>query len=95
MYSALYDENATQEERVVCFQKLINSGQAWLLEGSVGRAAMRLIEDGACILGEEGHQDYWGNYVPARSEVQEGTKGSRQYAVERRGEQHVKMLEAA
>jgi hypothetical protein len=60
-------------------QELINSGAAWCLEGSVGRAAMDAINAGACMLGETGHRDYWGNYVPSRHEVQAGTKGSREY----------------
>ena len=62
-------------------QELIDSGMAWRLEGSVGRAAMRAIEDGECVLGEVGHTDYWGNYVPSRYEVQAGTKGSMEYAL--------------
>ena len=41
---------------------------------------MNLIEQGLCVLGKEGHTDYWGNYVPSRYEVEEGTKGSEQYA---------------
>lgn len=61
-------------------QDLINSGTAWKLEGAVGRAAMEAIEAGECVLGEEGHKDYWGNYVPSRYEVQPGTKGSAEYA---------------
>ena len=63
-------------------QELINSGTAWRLEGSVGRAAMACIESGCCILGEEGHTDFWGNYVPSRFEVKPGTKGSIEYAEE-------------
>ena len=61
-------------------QGLIDSGMAWRLEGSVGRAAMAAIEDGACVLGEVGHRDYWGNYIPSRHEVEQGTKGSLEYA---------------
>jgi hypothetical protein len=61
-------------------QALIDSGTAWQLEGSVGRAAMRAIESGECVLGPEGHRDYWGNYVPSRFEVEPGTKGSVEYA---------------
>lgn len=30
------------------FQELINSGLVWQLQGSYGRAAARLIEDGYC-----------------------------------------------
>jgi len=61
-------------------QGLIDSGMAWRLEGSVGRAAMDAIENGECILGEVGHRDYWGNYIPSRHEVEPGTKGSLEYA---------------
>jgi hypothetical protein len=61
-------------------QELIDSGMAWRLEGSVGRAAMAALEDGECILGEAGHHDYWGNYIPSRYEVAPGTKGSIEYA---------------
>ena len=64
-------------------QGLIDSGAAWRLEGSVGRAAMEAIEGGWCILGETGHRDYWGNYIPSRHEVAPGTKGSIEYALER------------
>ena len=77
---ALWNENATQEEEVAAYQNLINSGDAWKLEGHVGRTAMSLIESGECILGEVGHHDYYGNYVPSRYEVQAGTKGSAEYA---------------
>ena len=60
-------------------QDLINTGTAWKLEGSVGRSAMALIESGECMLGEEGHRDYRGNYVPSRHEVEAGSKGSPEY----------------
>jgi len=68
-----------EDQEVEMFQGLINSGLAWRLEGAVGRQAMRLIEAGRCMLGEEGHRDYYGNYVPSRYEVQPGTKGSAEY----------------
>ena len=67
-------------------QGLIDSGMAWRLEGSVGRAAMAAIEDGVCVLGETGHRDYWGNYIPSRYEVVPGTKGSVEYAERMREE---------
>jgi hypothetical protein len=60
-------------------QNLIDSGSAWLLEGSVGRHCMGLIEAGYCLLGKVGHRDFWGNYVPSRYEVKSGTKGSEEY----------------
>jgi hypothetical protein len=75
-------ECETQEEEIEAMQELINSGTAWKLEGSIGRRAMELIRSGHCILGEQGHYDAYGNYVPARSQVQPGTKGSVEYQKE-------------
>lgn len=67
-------------------QALIDSGDAWRLEGAVGRAAMAAIENGDAVLGEVGHHDYWGNYVPSRHEVVPGTLGSVEYAERMREE---------
>lgn len=78
--SALYDEDAAPDEVIEAYQHLINTGQVWRMEGSMGRTAMDLIESGHCVLGEQGHRDYWGNYVPSRYEVEPGTKGSVEYA---------------
>ena len=49
------------------------------MEGHTGRTAMSLIESGVCALGRSGHRDYWGGYVPSRSEVEPGTTGSVEY----------------
>lgn len=76
---AIWSEDATDEEYVRGYQALINSGAAWSMEGSVGREAMALIESGVCALGPEDHRDYWGNHVPSRYQVEEGTKGSVQF----------------
>jgi hypothetical protein len=75
----IHDEEQTEEEFVESYQELINSGIAWKLEGSVGRQAMALIEDGFCTLGEKSFKDYWGNKVPSKHEVQPGSKGSQEY----------------
>lgn len=75
-------------------QAVINSGDAWRMQGSFGRACMAAIEAGQCMLGVRGNRDYWGNWVPARDQVKAGTKGSRGYVVERMGEEHAAMLEA-
>ncbi len=79
----LYDEDVTEVEYIEGMQGLIDSGDAWRLEGSVGRTAMSLIEDGQCMLGENSHTDYWGNHVPSRYEVKAGTKGSPEFVAER------------
>lgn len=82
-HSALWREDATEEEQVELYQHLVNTGDAWRLEGHVGRTAMDLLRAGLVMLGEEGHRDYWGNYVPSRHEVEPGTVGSREYVEER------------
>ena len=63
-------------------QALINSGAAWKLEGSVGRAAMAAIESGACAVGREAHSDYWGNLVPSRDMLAPGSVGTIEYMKE-------------
>ena len=78
MGKALY-ECETRTEEIEALQELINSGNVWKMEGSVGRSAMVAIRSGECILGEVGYYDYWGNYVPSRYEVEPGTKGSVEY----------------
>ena len=77
--SALWDETATEEEVVEAYQSLIDSGQAWRLEGHVGRTAVELIDAGLCTLGETGHTDFYGNYVPSKHEVEPGTPGAPDY----------------
>jgi len=76
-----YDEGElSEEDTIAMFQKGINDGSVWKMQGSMGRQAMALIESGHCVLGEQGHRDYYGNYIPSRTEVQPGTKGSQEYA---------------
>jgi hypothetical protein len=70
----------TPDEEAKFFQKLINSGMVWKMQGSYGRRAMELIEEGRCVLGKKGHYDYYGNYVPSRYEVKSGIKGSLGYS---------------
>jgi hypothetical protein len=83
-YSALYREDASHDEVLACYQALVDSGDAWRMEGHVGRTAMGLIEAGEIMLGPEGHRDYYGNYVPSRTEVKPGTKGSPEYVQTRK-----------
>jgi hypothetical protein len=46
-----------EEEMIEFFQSLINSGMAWTLQGSYGRMAMRLVEDGFCTLPEQSEEN--------------------------------------
>ncbi len=81
--SAIWREDATEAEQIAAYQAMVNDGSAWRMEGHVGRTAMRMIGAGVIMLGEKGHRDYWGNYVPSRTEVKAGTKGSAEYVAER------------
>ena len=69
-----------EEDTIALFQHLINTGEVWSLQGFYGRTASDMIEAGLCVLGKEGHKNYWGGYVPSRYEVKKGTKGSEDYA---------------
>ena len=40
----------TEELIIEAFQYLINTGVIWSLQGSLGRTANRLIEDGYCYI---------------------------------------------
>jgi len=65
-------------------QGLINSGMAWKPEGSIGQYCMSMIKAGYCTQGTKGHNDAYGNYVPSRYEVKQGTKGSPDYIIQAR-----------
>ena len=75
----------TQEEYYCALQRAINEGQ-WGLQGSYGRAMMRAINEGCCLLGPRESRDYWGSHIPSRDQVKEGTKGSYDFVVSRMGE---------
>lgn len=83
---AIENGELSHDELVEQFQQAINSGLAWRLQGSYGRTAMQMIEEGYCILGEERHTDYYGNVVPSRYDVKPGTKGSAEYAALKQAE---------
>jgi len=41
-------QSATEAEQIKAWQKLIDTGVAWQLQGSFGRQAKRMIEEGVC-----------------------------------------------
>lgn len=75
-------EKLQDEKGLTYLQELINTGEAWQLEGSVGREAMNALREGACILPTTSHHDYWGTRVPSIDEVKPGTTGSLLNAIE-------------
>lgn len=80
--SELWSEDGASLETL---QAIVDSGLAWRLEGSIGRSVYDLIQAGQLMLGEVGHRDYYGNYVPSRYEVEAGTPGSPEYYEEHHG----------
>ena len=85
-------EAETEMDYYAAMQRQINAGQ-WSLQGSHGRAMMGAIEDGRCMLGKARAKDYWGNTIPARDDVQAGTKGSREFVAEAMGEEWAAHME--
>lgn len=84
----------SEEEQFAAMQRTINDGTGWRMQGSMGRSMMAAIEGGWCMLGREGRRDYWGNYVPSRDEVKDGTKGSRSFVAKHAGEEWAAKMEA-
>ena len=78
------EENVSDVEYYLSIQRAINAG-AWSFQGSCGRAMMDAINAGYCMLGTKRARDYYGNTIPSRDDVEEGTKGSFNYVRERLG----------
>lgn len=87
-------EDASQEDYFLALQRSINSGMGWHMQGSTGRAMMNAIRIGRCMLGTSPCRDAWGNRIPSRTEVMDGTKGSRSFVVDNCGEDWAVKLEA-
>jgi hypothetical protein len=88
------DDEATHEQEVLALQRAINGG-LWGLQGGYGRAMMAAIEAGDCLLGPNEARDYWGNRIPSRTAVKQGTKGSTEFVIAAHNAAWVAMLEAA
>ncbi len=58
-----------EQQTIGFFQQLIDSGTVWHLQGSYGRMASDLIRAGYCTLGDDSHQDAYGNVVPSRHDA--------------------------
>jgi hypothetical protein len=92
IYTIESDNEATEEDYYQSIQRAINSGSAWSFQGSYGRTMMDAIKSGACMLGTTPAHDYYGNRIPSRTEVQEGTKGSYQFVSQANGEDWADMM---
>ena len=81
------DGAETELEYYEAIQSAINSGMGWKMQGSYGRTMMDAIRTGCCMLGHTSSRDYYGNYIPSRDDVQEGTKGSYEYVIRMQGQE--------
>jgi uncharacterized cupin superfamily protein len=89
------DTTATTEQYYKTIQKAINTG-LWGLQGSYGRTMMDAIKEGYCLLGKKSVTDYYGNHVPSRTDVVNGTVGSFDFVAAECGEgwaQHMSEVE--
>jgi hypothetical protein len=65
-----------KESGLDIIQSYINNGSVWQMEGSMGRKAMELLESGACMLPKKSFTDYYGNRIPSRDDLKQGSKGT-------------------
>jgi len=63
----------TEDETTDLFQRLIDNGQAWTLQGMYGRQAQALIDAGYCHYPkkhrEHSSSDYYGNPIPTHAQA--------------------------
>lgn len=85
------DDCTSPEQYYASIQRAINSGM-WGLQGSYGRTMMEAIESGYCLLGRSRACDYYGNTIPSRDDVQEGTKGSLDYVRDLQGDKWAEFI---
>lgn len=88
------EDPESEEEYFSSLQRAVNSLVAWRFQGSMGRAMMDALEGGFIMLATEETSDYYGNHIPSRSQVMEGTTGSYGYVVERRGKEWADQMAA-
>ena len=74
--TAIYREDATEDETTAAYQHMIDNGSVWAMDGSTGRFAMDLLKGGYCTLPEVRHKDFWGNTIPSRHDVKPGSFGT-------------------
>ena len=88
------DEEVSEMDYFLSIQRAINSGM-WGLQGSYGRTMMDAISSGRCLLGPNAARDYYGNVIPSRDDVKEGTKGSIGFVEAAMGGEWLSEMEAA
>lgn len=61
------------------FQKMVNTGQVWSLQGSYGRTAKALLDAGEIEFPTKKTKDYYGNPIPTKAMVKNKMKKKRGY----------------
>lgn len=74
---------ATQAEKKKWFQKKVNDGSIWKLQGFYGREAQRMINDGEIDYPKKETYDAYGNKIPTQADIKKQF-GKYQTARERR-----------
>lgn len=59
----------SEKEMINFFQKMVNSGRVWSLQGSYGRQAKALIDVGLVNLPTKKTHDYYGHQIPMRKKI--------------------------
>ena len=86
-------EAESADDYYISIQRAINSLSAWSMQGSMGRAMMEALLSGQCMLGLKPTADYYGHRIPSRFEIEPGRMGSRQFVIDRAGEEWADQLE--
>lgn len=76
-----------EQPELQAYQKAIDSGIAFKLEGSWGRTTMDYLKSGLLLLPEKSFTDYWGNVIPAYTELQAGMFGTPEFVADKIDEQ--------
>ena len=56
----------SEADMIKMFQRMVNTGQVWSLQGSYGRQAQSLLDAGVIQYPKKKTKDYYGNPIPTR-----------------------------
>lgn len=65
-----FEEGKMSEKRMLkFFQKMVNTGEVWRLQGFYGRTAMDLLKQGLIKYPKKRTYDFYGSPIPTQAEV--------------------------